>query len=258
MKNVKTVILLTVFIFMLSGISFARETVCDAGGVFASLKSQRITDDVLVLMYHKLSDNKEEWGDYCMSPQQFEKELLNLKNENYVFYTASELLSAKPEKGKRIVVITFDDGYESDYIHVLPLLKKHNAKATFFVFGQAIGTDGYMSETQLKALSDEECTEIGNHTYNLHGETPEYITKLYSTLKNINTIENDFKTNSDFIEKITGKKVTAASYPYGIYNSAVDLRLKGNGIKITFSSDSKVNNLSDISHPLGRINKVSK
>lgn len=251
-----TVIIMLIFVF--SDVVCASTHMYDAGQMFFNRKSQCLTNDVLVLMYHKLSYDESQWGDFCMSPKQFEEELVNLKKENYVFYTASELMEAKPQPGKRIVVITFDDGYESDYIYALPILKRHNAKATFFVIGHVIGDTGYMTETQLKSLSAEECAEIGNHTYSLHEKSPEYVTKLYSSLKYADIIEQDFSINSEFIEKITGKKVTAVSYPYGIWSDAVDLKLKWNGLSVSFNSDNKVSKLTEIKKPLGRINKASK
>lgn len=45
-----------------------------------------------------------------------------------------------PEKP---VVITFDDGYESNYTLAYPILQKYGMKATIFAIGVSFGTDHY-------------------------------------------------------------------------------------------------------------------
>ncbi len=40
---------------------------------------------------------------------------------------------------KKSVIVTFDDGHESDYTLALPLLRKFNFKATFFITTDWIG-----------------------------------------------------------------------------------------------------------------------
>ena len=45
-----------------------------------------------------------------------------------------------PEKP---VVITFDDGYRSNYTLAYPILQKYSMKATIFAVGVSFGTDHY-------------------------------------------------------------------------------------------------------------------
>ena len=46
-------------------------------------------------------------------------------------------------------LLTFDDGYVSDYKIVLPLLVKFNAKALFFIITSKIGSPEYLNWGQL-------------------------------------------------------------------------------------------------------------
>lgn len=157
-----------------------------AGGSNPILKRLRAADgnSALILMYHKLSENPAENGDFCIKPQEFEADIKLLCESGYTFLTASELAAAKKERGNRkIVVVTFDDGYESDYTYALPILEKYGAKATFFVFGGAIGKKEYMTKEQVKLLSASKCAEIGNHSFEIHSKSIAEVKKLYISEK---------------------------------------------------------------------------
>lgn len=73
-----------------------------------------------------------------------------------------------------VLSLTFDDG-DSDNYAIRQDLLKNNIHATFYIVSSFIGTDGYLSETQLKDLYHDG-NEIGGHTLNhtsliaLHGE----------------------------------------------------------------------------------------
>lgn len=65
------------------------------------------------------------------------------------------------DTSKKTIYLTFDAGYENGYTPaILDALKKHNAKATFFVVGNYIET----SPDLVKRMVEEGHT-VGNHTY---------------------------------------------------------------------------------------------
>ncbi len=209
--------------------------------------------DALVLMYHKLSENPEEWQAFCTSPEIFESDIKYLKDNGYVFKTASELAIEDTEKTDKVVVITFDDGYQSDYDYVLPILEKYSAKATFFVIGSLVDTPGYLNTESLKKLSESPLAEIGNHSYELHKNTHIEIRRLM----NENTYESviaDFEKNNSYLEGVIGKNVTALSYPNGVYTPMVNSKIMEKDILITFSTDN--NRLRyPLVDPVGRKNR---
>lgn len=61
---------------------------------------------------------------------------------------------ANGESTEKTIVMTFDDGYLDNYTNVLPLLKKYNATATFFVVHSKIGHYRYMTHDQIQSLID--------------------------------------------------------------------------------------------------------
>jgi peptidoglycan/xylan/chitin deacetylase (PgdA/CDA1 family) len=81
----------------------------------------------------------------------------------------------EPAKNSRTVVsLTFDDG-DADNYAVRPVLAQYGLHATFFIPSGLIGTEGYMTEQQLRGLY-EDGNEIGGHTLShqkltgIHGE----------------------------------------------------------------------------------------
>lgn len=67
-------------------------------------------------------------------------------------------------KSTPAVMIGFDGGYISQWTHVLPLLQKYNIPATFYIQKYRLGTAGYMTLAQVKALSDAG-HKIALHSY---------------------------------------------------------------------------------------------
>lgn len=146
----------------------------------------KLNSRVPVLVYHEIvNDGKTKelstilYKKYIVEKTIFEKQLQYLSKYNYSCPTISEALGYGNGLNQNICCITFDDGYIGNFIFVLPLLKKYNFKATFFIVPKWIGTKHMMTWVQIKALIDEGM-EIGSHT-NTH--------KLLETCDRITTQE---------------------------------------------------------------------
>lgn len=188
---------------------------CNASAI-SRLNARNLTSvsRVAVFMYHRITPVESETGTYAVTPKELEKDLIYLKNNNYVFAFSNEIeKEIRENPGKNIAVLTFDDGYDSDCEYVLPLLEKYSAKATFFVFASMLNEPYYMTDKQLKQLSESKCALIGNHSYGIHNMPYEEIKKLYAYNANNGKISEDFKKNKEALEKIINKKVTVLSYP---------------------------------------------
>ncbi|MBA3786298.1 MAG: polysaccharide deacetylase family protein, partial [Acidobacteria bacterium] len=91
-----------------------------------------------VLAYHKIdqptSDIKLRGA--FTSPKNFTKQMLYLKKQNFVFYTASELIDFYRENGAfpaKAITVTFDDGWKDNYTNAFPILRDLQIKATIFL-----------------------------------------------------------------------------------------------------------------------------
>jgi peptidoglycan/xylan/chitin deacetylase (PgdA/CDA1 family) len=101
-------------------------------------------DRVLILMYHGLvdEDKSSEWTQLPASL--FEKQMKYIKeNLNPIpLDNAVEYLSKGGNVPANPVVITFDDGYESDFALGLEILKKYDIPAVVFITTSFIDDDG--------------------------------------------------------------------------------------------------------------------
>ena len=210
---------------------------------------------VIVLTYHKISENSSEWSDYCISPKMFDDDIKFLSVQGYSFVTATEL--ATVDKTKKTVVITFDDGYESNYTKSLPILEKYKVPALFFMVSDYINADGYLSAEQLAELGKNPYITLGSHTDKIHNLSPEEANHLYMSRYMTDSVINDISTSMSKLEAVCGKPVRYLSYPYGIYSQATDILLKQkyNGL-ITFCSREEKETLPcGFVAPLGRFNR---
>lgn len=92
-------------------------------------RESRRTDSVLTIYGHDISR------------QAFEGLIEWLLKRDYVFINQYELLdylNGKPNEGKKMVWMSFDDGWKSNYDNVFPVLKKYNIPATIFVATKGI------------------------------------------------------------------------------------------------------------------------
>ena len=219
----------------------------------APIYSNTHSDNVLIIMYHLISDVESHWSDFCISSSELESDVKLLAENGYRFCTVSEL--ATVSENEKVAVITVDDGYKSDYTKILPIIKKYNAKATFFVFGGALNTPEYMTNAELLALASNSCVEIGNHSYLLHENSIPRVRELYANYANADSIVRDFLKNKAVLESIIGKEVISLSYPNGIHNDIVDQKLKNNGVVTTLLTQERYESVSNINQPLGRFNR---
>ena len=191
----------------------------------------------LILMYHRISDEYKSDA-FTITPELFENDIKELASLGYKFCTADEYDRAINEyRTDKIVAITFDDGYKSDIEYAVPILKKYNACATFFIIGSKIGTDEYVTEEDVKMMAESGVAQIGNHSFDYHQKSYEEVKKIYS--ENPDYILEDIKKNQEYLQMLTGREITAYSYPYGVYGNYIDSQLKNMGM-VTFCSDETV------------------
>lgn len=121
--------------------------------------------------------------------------------------------------------LTFDDGPDKVQTpKVLEILKKYNAKATFFVVGEEIEYQKSILKKVFNAGHD-----IGNHFY-----AHENINKLTES-----QIKESIKKTNDLIYEVTNKKPKYVRPPYGIVNDKLKKVCGELGMDIIIWTDDK-------------------
>ncbi len=182
-----------------------------------------------VLMYHHVVENDQPCNDMTITVERLEKDLQWLSQHGYHSVLPRELHEgeALPEKS---VLITFDDGYRSNYELLYPLLQKYQTKAVIsnIVLMQDIGASNFISWEMCREMVDSGLVEIGSHTYKLHN-----LGELGGSFNHdgINGIQRDpSETEVEFQERVLGdiqrsydlitqeigQAPTFFAYPFGI------------------------------------------
>ena len=109
-----------------------------------------------------------------MPINEFEEQLKYLKKHNYTTLSLDEFYAyykGKQKIPRKSVLITMDDGYQSNYDLAFPLLKKYNMKATVFYIGSNVTGENknYMNQETLSKIKTEYPNiDIASHSYALH------------------------------------------------------------------------------------------
>ncbi len=217
--------------------------------------------DLPIIMYHHILKDSSRWGRYVIGPSVLEQDLAYLKEQGYETVTTEDVIAyvyqgtPLPEKP---VMITFDDGYYSNYIYAYPLLKQYDMQGVLSIIGRY--TDVY-SETgeenanyshvtwqRCREMLEDGTMELQNHTYDLHsftasrrgcsknqGENEEEYRKVLS---------QDLKKLQQRFEQETGYLPRAFTYPYGQISPESETVLKELGFLAAFSCNEGINHIS--------------
>ena len=225
-------------------------------GSIYSMQSDEIA--LPIVMYHQLTKSESRAGRYVLTLEQFEKDLVFLKEKGYETVTVSQLLDYSQGKGKlpeKAIMITFDDGCETLYAYAKPLLEQYDFTAVGFVVGSL--ADYYtelddhnlnysnLNWAEIKELSMGNTVEIQSHSYDLHKNTGN---RSGAKKKKGETFEQyaeflgaDASKMKTEMLKHTGKAPVAIAYPFGSFSSESKEILKKYGIKMAFTCEERVN-----------------
>lgn len=182
------------------------------------------TRTVPVLNYHRV--NPRARG--SVTPASFEQQIRWLKKQDYHFISLREYFSGKDQghfwKQKK-VVITFDDGYEDNYLYAFPILKHYGAKCTIFVSTYYVEhrcvLPWYHSEPRayedFRMLSWKQIEDMSDYGIEFGSHT---VTHADLTRLNDSELGRELIESRQTIEDHTGH-VAFLCYPFGRYNQRV-------------------------------------
>lgn len=231
---------------------------CDSRGS-QDTSAQETAVEFPVLLYHHIDDVGE--GDSTIKREVFLSHLDALAEAGYTTIT-TEQMQAYVERGGELpekpVLITFDDGYYSNYEIAYPALAERDMKGVIFTIGVSSGKDTYkdtgkpilphFSYEQAREMVDSGVMAVQTHTYDMHqyrplepdggrvgvlareNETPEEYQDALRT---------DFQRGIQELEEATGQDVTALAYPFGAHSPESEQMCDELQIPITFTIESE-------------------
>lgn len=187
---------------------------------FGYIKPRRVTP---ILMYHAVSSTRG--STMHVSPSNFSNQMKFLKDKGFKVISLDELVE-NIQKGKtflpRTVAITFDDGYEDNYLNAFPVLEKYKMPATIFIITDYVDiSKGYLKWDQVLLMMKNNI-DIGGHT-----KSNVYLPSVSDEKKLWYEIAGCKKA----IELKTGQECGYFCYPTGGFNSEVKRVVKEAGYK---------------------------
>ena len=239
---------LLVLVLVLSGVMITRyrET-----PVFSHFVAKQ---EIPVLMYHKVNPSPSTGGfGLRVPPKQFAWQMKYLRKRGFKAITFNDLVRHW-EKGTtlpvRPVIVTFDDGYQDNFIFAYPILKNNHFTATIFLVSGLIGKTNewdtkvhsqpknkLLTWSQIR-LMEKYGIEFGAHTV------------THPSLTNISpdSAFSEITLCKETLEKELGHPVVAFAYPYGHYNDTTKSETAKAGFKAAVTTTVGVNPLAPADH----------
>jgi len=169
-----------------------------------------MSNGIAFLMYHELQtpdralcDDSAGYFRYVITKDDFREQLEVVETNKWRGLNVTQALEAR----EAAVCFTFDDGCASDLHVAAPLLSEKNFNATFYVTVNHLGRSGYLTQTELRELSDLGF-EIGSHSM-----THRHLNDL-----NDKEVEFELVDSKQRLEEIVGRPVVHFSCPGGRVN----------------------------------------
>lgn len=164
-----------------------------------------------------------------VTPDYLENVICFFKDKGYIFISLDQMyqLFKKNSFDKKFVAVTFDDGYQDNFIYAFPILKKHRVHFTIYVCTNFPDGKAVLWWNMLEDLILERNTieiQLGNKSHKFNCTTLEEKENAFTTIRSliIGFDEENFLTG---VKEIFKRSVD------DIYSKSVELSLNWEQIK---------------------------
>jgi len=238
------------------GIWVTPDNAAEVAAKFSTFSQEEIsfTRTIPILLYHDIVEEEEGMP----SPALFRAHMSALYHAGF---EAVPLTALKDyvlygiELPERPVLITFDDGYLSNYRYAFPVLKEYEFHATIFPMGISFGRDTHwynghpirprFGAEEARRMVESGFISIQSHSYHMHhteGFDPYPIRRGILRMEGesesdyIAAMRRDHEQFSALLYAATGEELFALAFPYGFHDEFAAVVLRELGITMTFAS----------------------
>jgi peptidoglycan/xylan/chitin deacetylase (PgdA/CDA1 family) len=210
------------------------------------------TAQVLIFCYHRLVD-KIRYPGTEITPAAFEAQMKELKDKGITVISMQDLLAWKRgEKNipPRCAVITFDDGWKSQYEVAWPMMKKFGYPFTLFIYTEGVA-GGHLGGGQ--AITWEQLADMRDNGVDIqaHSATHQDLREGHQVMvidangkrskKKLTGadyekwVQNEVVGCKELLEQRLGIKVNCYAVPFGNYNEHVKELARNAGYEAMFT-----------------------
>jgi poly-beta-1,6-N-acetyl-D-glucosamine N-deacetylase len=179
---------------------------------------------------------------YSVYVDEFEEQILFLKNRGFEFITPSQLnqfISEEVSFPQKCALITFDDVDISVYEKAFPILLEHQIPFSLFIVTGDVGNPDFKglkmaSWEQIKEMHQSGLATIGGHTHKMHFLEKNQNAPFLNP-KNISSFVLDTILLKETFKEKLGFTPIYYAYPYGYGMPETDEYLVSAGFKLIFT-----------------------
>lgn len=182
-----------------------------------------MTERAIVLMYHNIwiPPKGVSLKSLYVTPRMFRFQMWYLKTSGFNVVSLYEILSFINGKNspKRLVAITFDDGYQDFYDNAFPVLKTYKFPSTVFLVSDLVGKESlWDSRGKERLLHWDSILEMKDAgvVFGSHSKTHPFLSKL-----SWNELKDEIRDSKIMLEERLKNPVDFFCYPNGDYDNRV-------------------------------------
>ena len=227
-------------------------------------------------MYHKVTKDAGQLGKFAITPAELEADFAFLRDSGYQPVTMEALIEFVHGSGdlpEKPIVLTFDDGYFSDYRYVYPLAQAYDMQVVLSIMGKVtdeLTADGrtdiihpHLTWPQIEEMAASGLVEIQSHGYDLHctraGASGARRRRGESEAAYTERLGEDLTHFGTRVQEVLGRTPTVFTYPFGAKSEGSDGVLKDLGFCASLMTEGRPNLITrgagDCLFSMGRLNR---
>jgi peptidoglycan/xylan/chitin deacetylase (PgdA/CDA1 family) len=183
----------------------------------------------VVLMYHSVTPYREDPYLVTVKPERFDQQMRWLRKRGLRGASMRELLAERRGGGgRRLVGLTFDDGYTDFVTHAVPILQRHGFTATVFPIAGMLGGENSWDENgpRKPLMTAGQVHELASAGMEVGSHGLRHVSLVSAT---DDELAAEAEESRQILREASGQDVGGFCYPYGHVDGRVVERIRAAG-----------------------------